>query len=178
MIGALLKRHLIVYALAIVAFAADQISKAMVIGRLRLGESWPDDGFFRFTHVANRGSALGIIGDANTLLTIASFVGVGILLLFYRSQKNPGKLIKLSLGLMFAGAFGNLTDRIANGHVTDFIDVGPWWIFNIADASIMTGLVVLIGSMLLFPEEPDPTKPVQNDNVATGAEHDDDNAAS
>lgn len=163
-----IKRHFIVYAVAIVAFAADQISKAMVIEKLRLGESMPEEGFFRFTHVANRGSALGIIDDSNMFLTVASFIGVGILFLFYRSQARPGKLIKLSLGLMFAGAFGNLADRIANGHVTDFIDIGPWWIFNIADASIMTGLGVLVGSMLLFP-----TRSVENGDVLASTRHDD-----
>ena len=66
---------------------------------------------------------------------------------FYRSHPNPGLPVQLSLGLMVAGAIGNLTDRLVRGHVTDFIDIGPWWIFNLADASIVCGLAALAVSM-------------------------------
>ena len=54
---------------------------------------------------------------------------------------------------MFAGAFGNLADRLTLGHVTDFIDVGPWYIFNLADASIVTGIVIF-GAVLLLTRPP------------------------
>ena len=131
------------------ALAVDQATKFAVIQTLDLGSSWPESGFFRFTHVGNNGSAFGLFGDSNSLLIIASFVGVGVLLYFYRSHPNPTLIVRSSLGLMLAGALGNLIDRLVNGHVTDFIDVGPWWIFNLADASIMTGISVLAATMLL-----------------------------
>mgnify|MGYP001412676717 FL=1 len=54
---------------------------------------------------------------------------------------------------MLSGAAGNLVDRLLLGHVTDFIDVGPWYIFNIADASIVTGMIVLITSKILFEDQ-------------------------
>ena len=53
-------------------------------------------------------------------------------------------LIKIALGLMLAGAAGNFVDRIVYGHVIDFIDVGPWYIFNVADSAIVISVIVLI----------------------------------
>ncbi len=153
-----LRRHQTVILTALAAFAADQGSKLWVVRTLALGESWPDAGFFRFTHVANTGSAFGLFGDQNLILTAASFIGIGVLLMFYRSHEQPTVWVRLSLGLMFAGAIGNLTDRIVLGHVTDFIDVGPWYIFNLADASIVTGVAILAATMLLT-SQPRPAVP-------------------
>ena len=73
---------------------------------------------------------------------------------FYRAHPNPGLLVKMSMGLMLAGAFGNLADRIFRDHVVDFVDVGPFWIFNVADSSITIGLTTLAVSVLLFDQGP------------------------
>jgi signal peptidase II len=150
----LLRRHWPVAAVFALALTADQLTKVWVRSALALGESWPRDGFFRLTHVGNTGSAFGLFGNSNSILIVAAFVGVGVLLLYYRSHPTPGLLVKASLGLLLAGAIGNLLDRLTVGHVTDFIDVGPWYIFNIADASIVCGVIALGASLLLTPEDP------------------------
>ena len=129
--------------LAILIFVIDQFSKFLVRDQLLFRESFPRDGFFRFTHTFNTGSAFGIFRDQNTPLILVSIVGVAILIMIYRSQRRPSNLLRLSLGLQIGGALGNLLDRVRLGHVTDFMDVGAWPIFNIADASIITGLVIL-----------------------------------
>jgi signal peptidase II len=150
----LLRRHWPVIAVFALALTVDQLTKVWVRAALALGESWPRDGFFRLTHVGNTGSAFGLFGNSNSILIVAAFVGVGVLLLYYRSHPTPGLLVKASLGLLLAGAIGNLLDRLTVGHVTDFIDVGPWYIFNIADASIVCGVIALGASLLLSPEQP------------------------
>ena len=134
------------------ALSLDQITKLIVIRTVDFGTSWPETGLFRITHVGNTGSAFGLLGGQNSLLIIASFVGMGVVVYFYRSHPNPGPIVRASLGLMLAGATGNLIDRVVNGHVTDFIDIGPWWIFNVADASIVTGITALAASVLLFDQ--------------------------
>ena len=144
-----IQKHWLVSLILVAGFAADQISKALIIHYVPFRTSWPVEGFFRFTHVGNRGSAFGLIDDANLMLIIVSFVGVGILLYFYRAQPDPTLAVQASLGLMLAGALGNLVDRVANGHVTDFIDIGPWWIFNLADSSIVIGITLLASSVVL-----------------------------
>ena len=133
---------MVVQLLALV-FLVDQFTKYLVRQLLQFRASFPDDGFLRFTHTHNTGSAFGIFPGQNTPLILVSFVGIAILIMIYQSQPRPTNLLRLSLGLQLGGAIGNLLDRVLLGHVTDFIDVGPWPVFNLADASIVTGLVLL-----------------------------------
>jgi len=128
----------------------DQLTKFLVRAYLPFGHSYPARGFFRFTHAENTGSAFGILQGHNTPLIFVSFVGIIVLALIYQSQPRPTNLLRLSLGLQIGGAIGNLLDRFRLGAVTDFIDVGPWPIFNLADASIISGLA-LLGWILLWP---------------------------
>jgi signal peptidase II len=121
-------------------FAADQVTKVAVRSNLRPLESWPDTGFFRFTHTWNTGTAFGLFQDYGNLLTIVSLFAVAILFVFYRSAGSPSLLLRLAFGMQLGGAFGNLIDRLRMGYVTDFIDVGPWPVFNIADSSIVVGI--------------------------------------
>jgi signal peptidase II len=62
--------------------------------------------------------------------------------------------LRLSIGLQLGGAFGNLLDRLTAGAVVDFIDVGWWPIFNLADSSIVVGMTILVGTLLFFDKKP------------------------
>ena len=135
-------------ALAIV-FSLDQTTKALVRHNLVLGESIPRDGPFRIVHSFNTGSAFGLFPNQTLFLILASLVGIVILLLVYRNQSLAGFPIRLSLGMQIGGALGNLSDRVRTGEVTDFIDVGFWPVFNVADAAIVTGIILLAGVFLL-----------------------------
>ena len=139
--------------LAVLVFVIDQFTKFLVRDQLLFRESFPADGFFRFTHTHNTGSAFGIFQDQNTPLILVSILGVGILIMIYRSQRVPSSLLRLSLGLQIGGAVGNLLDRLRLGHVTDFMDVGTWPIFNVADSAIITGLVILAYIFLIARPE-------------------------
>lgn len=152
-------KDLTVLQLGALVFVTDQFTKYLVIQLLALGASFPDRGFFRFTHVHNSGSAFGLFQGQNTPLILVSFVGIIVLALIYRSQPRPSNWLRLSLGLQLGGAFGNLLDRLRLGHVTDFIDVGPWPVFNLADASIVTGLL-LLAWIFLRPGRSEAPKPV------------------
>ena len=123
---------------------ADQSTKGLVTRTMSPGQSIPDEGFVRATYVLNTGSAFGLFPDQTLLLTLASLVGIGVLLFFYRTHPVDSFMLRLSLGLMLGGAMGNLIDRVRLGHVVDFIDVGAWPVFNIADSSIVVGLVGLL----------------------------------
>ena len=136
-------RDLLLIQLAIFVFLTDQFSKYLIREFLVLYESFPREGFLRITHTLNTGSIFGLFQGQNTPLIVVSFIGVGVLILLYRTQRYPTGLLRLSLGLQLGGAFGNLVDRVRLGHVTDWVDVGPWPVFNVADASIVSGLVIL-----------------------------------
>ena len=136
-------KDLILFQLTVLIFLVDQFTKFVVRELLDFQESFPGEGFFRITHTFNTGSAFGLFQDQNFPLILASLVGITILALIYRSQSRPSNLLRLSLGLQLGGAAGNLLDRLRMGHVTDFVDVGSWPIFNVADASIVVGLLLL-----------------------------------
>ncbi len=134
--------------LATAIFVADQISKHFVRTNLAYGQSIPYEGPLRITHVYNSGAAFGLFQDLTLPLIFASLIGIGVLLLVYRNSSNPSLLLRLSLGLQVGGAGGNLLDRVRLGHVTDFFDVGPWPVFNVADASIVVGIFMLAWVLL------------------------------
>lgn len=134
--------------LAAIFFLLDQFTKFLVRAYLTYGYSWPGRGFFRFTHTENTGSVFGILQGQNTPLIFVSGIGIFVLIMVYYSQPRPTNLLRLSLALQLGGALGNLLDRLRLGAVTDFIDVGPWPVFNLADASIVTGLLLLAWVLL------------------------------
>ena len=148
----LIYKDLTLIQLAAITIAADQFTKYLVQQLLSPGHSYPEQGFFRFTHTFNTGSAFGLFQNQNFPLILVAVVGITILVLIYRSQRWPTNMLRLSLGLQLGGGAGNLVDRIRLGHVTDFLDVGSWPVFNLADAAIVTGLV-LLGWMFLRPRD-------------------------
>ena len=129
--------------------ATDQITKQLVRANLDLGESWPATGFVRLTHGLNTGTAFGFFPNQTLVLILASVIAIGFLIYFYRTHALPMPLLRFAIGLQLGGALGNLVDRLRTGAVVDFIDVGRWPIFNIADSSIVVGMALLIGVLAL-----------------------------
>ena len=74
---------------------------------------------------------------------------IGFLFYFYRTRALSYPMLRLAIGLQLGGAVGNLIDRLRHGAVVDFIDVGPWPTFNVADSSIVVG-ILLLAVMLAF----------------------------
>jgi len=127
--------------------ALDQITKLLVLVSLPEGAWWsPLPGLwrvFRITHIINSGAAFGIFPDqGNFFIVVAAIVALAIVL-YYRYLPDGQWLVRLSLGLQLGGAIGNLIDRLRFGHVVDFIDIGFWPIFNVADISIVGGVALL-----------------------------------
>ena len=90
----------------------------------------------------------------NFILTIVDFIGIALILLFIFliPRWYPYLLTRLgeiSLGLVMGGAIGNLIDRLYRGYVTDFIDVGFWPTFNIADSATVVGTILFAWSLLM-----------------------------
>lgn len=165
-------RDFILLQLAAIVFLADQFTKYLVQQFIPFGQSWPlwlGREIFQFTHIHNTGSIFGILQGQNTPLIVVSCIGVFVLIMVYYSQPRPTHLLRLSLGLQLGGAFGNLIDRLRLGAVTDFIDVSRWPVFNLADASIVTGLL-LLAWILLRANRPDAAaNPPAADPAATAA---------
>jgi signal peptidase II len=138
-------------AVAIVAVALDQITKAIVRGQVTPGDPVNLFGGIEIVRVSNRGIAFGLLDDAGSLvLVLAALAFAGLLAMFLAASHRRG--LWFPIGLLAGGAIGNLIDRIHEGAVTDFVDIGPWPAFNLADAEITLGVIVLVLIYAFGPE--------------------------
>ena len=151
------------------ALGLDQFTKWLVTSNLALFESVPEEGFFRITYVWNTGTAFGLFTGRGDILTVVSLVAVAILIFFYRHAGRESLIVRLAIGLQLGGALGNIVDRFRLGHVTDFIDVGPWPIFNIADSSIVIGIGLMV--FYLFVTRESREQPAESPAGQSSAQH-------
>jgi len=97
----------------------------------------------------NRGGLFGLLQGSAPLLALLS-IGVVVALVIFHEREQVSRVTPLTvgIGLLIGGAIGNLLDRLAFGYVLDFIDIGigslRFWTFNIADAGISLGIVILL----------------------------------
>lgn len=124
-------------------FAADQAAKAAIEAHLVPGQYEEVLGPLELTLSHNRGVAFGLAGGAGVKLVLTTALALGVIgYLFARNPQRPG--MWLAVGLVAGGAIGNLADRIRADAVTDFIAVGSWPAFNLADVSITLGVLLLV----------------------------------
>jgi signal peptidase II len=141
--------------------AADQLTKALVRATLAPFESRTIiPGLLDFIHVQNAGVAFGILNDSDighrlkaamtTALAALALLGIGF---YARQVGHHEKLARIGLSLILGGAVGNLLDRLRVGYVLDYVDVywhgWHFWAFNVADASISIGAVLVFLDLLL-----------------------------
>jgi signal peptidase II len=143
------RRAVLVVVVAVVVFVLDRITKSAVESSLAAGSSFDVVGqWIRISHVTNSGAAFGLLPERTTLLSILSVVAVLAIVYYYRRLAADSRLIAATLGMQLGGAFGNLVDRIGQGYVVDFVDVGVpggprFWAFNVADSSIVVGIIAV-----------------------------------
>ncbi len=111
---------------------------------------------FRITHVTNTGAAFGLFPKWGDFFILIAAIVIVAIILYYHHLPRGQWLMRVALGLQLGGATGNLIDRLRRGFVVDFIDLNFWplhnWpVFNLADASIVTG-VTLLALMMLWEE--------------------------
>lgn len=138
----------------------DQLSKYLVMAWLEVGQScdivpWLAP-IFRITHVTNTGVAFGLFPGAGAFFAAISAVVVVAILVYCWRLPSEQWWMRVMLAFPLGGAIGNLVDRLRQGFVVDFIDLNFWplheWpIFNLADSSIVAG-VVLLALLMLWEE--------------------------
>lgn len=147
---------------AVIAF--DQLTKALVVGHFRLGETLPIlGGFFDLTYVRNTGAAFGLFAQTDPRFRVPFFLIVPVVALVaisYIFKKIPDRDRKLSiaLSLVVGGAVGNLIDRLKLGYVIDFL-LFHWRYeyqfpaFNVADSAICIGVATLMIDLLFAQDQ-------------------------
>jgi signal peptidase II len=152
------------FGLAILTFAVDQIIKATIM----LGIDLPGRGgiellpIFRLLWVENHGISMGFLTadsamDRWLLVAMTGAIAVAVIVWLWRERN---KADACALGLVLGGAFGNITDRVRLGYVADFLDLHfgdwhPFLVFNVADAAITIGVLLLV-LRALFARAPAP----------------------
>jgi signal peptidase II len=142
-------RRAILALIALALIAADRASKILVDGMDLAVAHQLIGSFLQIIRGENRGGLFGIVQGSAPLLAALS-IGVIVALVIYHERERLPRVTPLTVGvgLLIGGAIGNLIDRLAFGYVLDFIDVGVgtlrFWTFNIADAGISFGIVILL----------------------------------
>ena len=162
---------LILFAGGIIAL--DTWTKVLVDNNIPVGGAWlPKDlvhylAYFRVTHIHNTGTAFSMFAGAekiNLIVSILAFaVAAFIIIIFPRIDRSETAL-RAAIILQLGGTVGNLISRITYGYVLDFISIGNFAVFNIADASLVTGASLMVLAVLIeeikerkqVPEPPDP----------------------
>ncbi len=132
----------------------DQITKALVRTYLPLeGQTWSALAFLepyaRIIHITNTGVAFGMFKGIGWVFAILAVIIAGVIIYYYPKVEKKELLLRVALAMQFSGAVGNLIDRIIYGKVTDFISVGNFAIWNIADASITVGVALMVLCLLI-----------------------------
>ena len=139
------------FVIAGVIIALDQWTKWLVRTNIPLSETWLPlslqwlSPYARIVNWHNTGAAFGMFQGGSRIFTVLAFIVIGAILYYYPHVEKSDWTLRLAMSMQLAGAVGNLIDRLTqNGRVTDFISVGRFPVFNVADSSISVGTAILL----------------------------------
>lgn len=144
---------------AVIVILLDQWTKSL-IRQLPLGASWLPQGwewmapYARFVHWYNTGAAFGSFQGFGLVFTLLAFVVVGFIVVYFHKITGDIWWMQVAMGMQMGGAIGNVIDRLTNDmKVTDFISVGSFAVFNIADAAISVGTALLVLGLYILDSQ-------------------------
>jgi signal peptidase II len=144
------KDYLVLFGVAGAIIALDQWTKWLVRENIEFGAQWLPEWlmwlgpYARIVHWRNSGAAFGMFQNGNLVFTILAILVILAIIYYFPQVEAEDWTLKVAMGLQLAGAAGNLIDRLLVGKVTDFISVGAFPVFNVADSSITVGVIVLL----------------------------------
>ena len=145
-----IQRYWPIATIAALIVALDQWTKWLVRINIPDGGTWLPESlarlspYARIVHWHNTGAAFGMFQDASMVFTVLAFIVIAAIIYYYPQISSADWPLRLAMSMQMGGAIGNLVDRLTIGHVTDFISIGTFPVFNIADSSISIGCVVLL----------------------------------
>lgn len=171
-----LQDYLMLFSIAGIVIIFDQWTKNLVRANLEFGEIWvPWDWlapYARIIHWQNSGAAFGLGQDLSIVFALLAIVVVGAIVFYFPQVDRSSWLIRLALGMQMGGALGNLIDRMMyDMHVTDFVSVGKFAVWNVADASISVGTVILILGVWIEERKQKPPETPSDDLTAETENH-------
>jgi signal peptidase II len=156
-------RDVVFAGIALLVVVADQLSKWWISKWWETANP-PDGilwnaGFFRIIRVQNTGAAFGIFQGHPLVFTVFDFIGIAVFLVLVLVLRRRWPFldrmpVRTGIGLVLGGTIGNLIDRLRLGQVTDYFDFKVWPTFNVADACITVGVIVLIFCIIFLSRSP------------------------
>jgi len=131
----------------------DQWTKWLVRTNIALGAMWLPGSlswmmpYARIVNWSNTGTAFGLFQGLGGIFTVLALIVAGVIIYYYPRVPAEDWWLRLAMALQLGGALGNLTDRLMRGSVTDFVSVGTFPVFNVADASITIGVIILVAGV-------------------------------
>lgn len=139
------------FAVAAIVIALDQFTKHLIVANFMPGESrFVVPHLLKWTYEQNQHGAFGLFGSSPVLLIGMAVVVLLVFWFSFRDQAERSLLVRIAFGMIVGGAIGNIIDRLHLRYVVDFVDFYRIWpnIFNVADACITVGVILLILSSL------------------------------
>jgi signal peptidase II len=147
----ILRKYVSLFLVAGSVILLDQLSKYLVRTYVEFGGFWAPwpwlIPYTRIVHWNNTGAAFGMFQGFNSVFQILAIIVAIAILYYYPQVPKQDWPLRLAMGLQLGGAIGNLIDRLKFGTVTDFVSVGNFAVFNVADASITVGVVIMVAWM-------------------------------
>jgi signal peptidase II len=148
------KTYLNLFAIAGVIIVLDQITKAWVRATIPLGGTWTYltwlAPYARIIYITNTGVAFGLLQNLGWVFAVLAVIISGVIIYYYPKVETKDILLRIALPMQLAGALGNLIDRLLfHGKVTDFISVGNFAVWNVADASITVGVGLMVLDIII-----------------------------
>lgn len=142
------------YGLTLIVILLDQWTKWLIVQSMEIGESVPViENLLHITSHRNRGAAWGMLEGQFWLFYIITAVVVVSIIYFMQKEAKGKPLMKISLAVLLGGAIGNFIDRLFRGEVVDFVQTFIFGyrfpIFNIADAALTIGVILLFIAMFI-----------------------------
>ncbi len=139
------RKYLTVFSTALIIIIIDQVAKFLIKTNFQLNQTLPIiNNIFHLTYIHNFGAGFGILQHQKYFLIFISIIVIGFIFYYLDRVRNNERLLQMLVGFVLGGTIGNLTDRIINGYVIDFLDFGIWPIFNFADSFVTIGVIGLI----------------------------------
>jgi len=149
----IIKEYWLLFTIASSIIILDQLTKAIVRANITFGGQWMPltwlAPYFRFVHWENTGAAFGMFQGGGWIFGILAVIVTIFIIIYFPQIPKDEKLMRVAIAMQLGGAIGNLIDRLVFGPVTDFISVGRFPVFNVADSSITVGVGLLLLALWL-----------------------------